>query len=276
MSCIPLPQNHTITDGCFVMDNQVQIVVGKNIPCELGDLLNEYLHILTGISVELCQSSEVNHVKKTIVLQANQLTKGTSIDGVDESYTINITPESINIASETTTGIARAIQLLRQLFVCDKDVWSVPAGVILDEPEFKWRGLHLDVSRHFFTVDEVCKFIDTLAYHRMNVCHLHLTDDQGWRIEIKKYPKLTSVGSKRDCSLIGHESERPRKYDTKIHEGFYTQEDIKQIVSFATQRHITIVPEIDMPGHMQAAISAYPEWGCTNEFQSKCQRISTI
>lgn len=121
--------------------------------------------------------------------------------------------------------------------------------------------MHLDVCRHFFSVKEVCKFIDLIALHRFNIFHWHLTEDQGWRIEIKRYPKLTKIGSKRKCTLIGHESDRPRQFDNTTYSGFYTQEDIRFVVDYAAQRCITIVPEIDMPGHMQAVITAYPELG---------------
>ena len=142
--------------------------------------------------------------------------------------------------------------------------WELPEVHIEDAPRFRWRGQHLDVGRHFFSVEEVCKFIDLLALHRLNVCHLHLTEDQGWRIEIKKYPRLTEVGSIRESTLIGHFEDRPRRYDKTPYGGFYTQEDIKKIVDFAARRHITLVPEIDMPGHMVAAITAYPELGNFN------------
>jgi hexosaminidase len=125
--------------------------------------------------------------------------------------------------------------------------------------------MHLDVCRHFFTKEEVMRFIDLIALYKFNRFHFHLTEDQGWRIEIKKYPKLTEIGAWRDSTLIGHALDRPKRYEDKRYGGFYTQEDIKEIVAYASLREITIVPEIDMPGHMQAAISAYPELGCTDQ-----------
>jgi hexosaminidase len=140
----------------------------------------------------------------------------------------------------------------------------LPCCIISDSPRLPWRGMHLDVSRHFFSKEDVLKFIDTIALYRMNKLHLHLTDDQGWRVEIKKYPKLTEIGSIRECTIKGHAGKAPRRYDNTPHGGFYTQEDIKEMVTYAKEREIDIIPEIDMPGHMQAAIAAYPELGCTD------------
>ncbi|RKX72317.1 MAG: hypothetical protein DRP49_09060, partial [Spirochaetes bacterium] len=125
--------------------------------------------------------------------------------------------------------------------------------------QLRWRGLHLDVCRHFFSVKEVCRFIDLMALHRLNMFHFHITEDQGWRIEIKKYPKLTEIGSIRKATLIGYMNDRPRKYDNTPYGGFYTQDQIREIVAFAAARLISVVPEIDMPGHMAVAITAYPE-----------------
>jgi hexosaminidase len=134
-------------------------------------------------------------------------------------------------------------------------------------PRFKWRGLMLDVSRYFMPKNDVLKFIDTMATLKLNTLHWHLTDDQGWRIEIKKYPKLTEIGAWRDGTVVGHavqyrDGKKPLKTDGVRHGGFYTQDDVREIVAYAAARHITVVPEIDMPGHMQAAIAAYPELGC--------------
>lgn len=145
--------------------------------------------------------------------------------------------------------------------------WKIPKVEIRDVPRFGWRGLMLDASRHFMPKEDVLKFIDTMASLKFNRLHWHLTDDQGWRIEIKKYPRLTGVGAWRKSTVVGHARENRKKLnlDGVRHGGFYTQDDIREIVAYASARHITIVPEIDMPGHMQAAIAAYPELGCTDE-----------
>ncbi|HNM28087.1 MAG TPA: family 20 glycosylhydrolase, partial [Saprospiraceae bacterium] len=140
---------------------------------------------------------------------------------------------------------------------------TAPCCTIADAPRFAYRGLHLDVGRHFFPVEYIKRYIDLMAFHKVNVFHWHLTDDQGWRIEIKKYPKLNTVAVCRDSTLIGHNADQPRRFDGKPYCGFYTQEEIKEVVAYARERFITIVPEIEMPGHALAALSAYPELGCT-------------
>ena len=161
----------------------------------------------------------------------------------------------------TEAGVFYGIQTLRKsLPVAVGANISLPAVDIKDAPRFAYRGAHFDTSRHFFTVDEVKTYIDMLALHNMNRMHWHFTEDQGWRIEIKKYPKLTEIGSKRSETVIGKNS---GKYDGVPHEGFYTQEEAKEIVKYAAERFITVIPEIDIPGHMQAALAAYPELGCT-------------
>lgn len=141
--------------------------------------------------------------------------------------------------------------------------WSMPCLLIEDKPRFKWRGAMLDVSRHFMPKEFVKKYLDLLAIHKMNSFHWHLTDDPGWRLEIKKYPKLTEVGSWREASPVGsiEEARTNQKTDGKPHFGFYTQEDVREIVAYAQERHINVVPEIEMPGHSQAIVAAYPELG---------------
>ena len=139
---------------------------------------------------------------------------------------------------------------------------------IEDYPKFQWRGLHLDVSRHFFSVDEVKRFLDLMAYYKFNVFHWHLTDDQGWRIEIKKYPKLTEIGAWRDSTVNNHYSTKPRTYSKEKYGGFYTQVQIKEIVQYAQNKFITVIPEIEMPGHSRAVLAAYPEYSCTQKQQN--------
>lgn len=180
----------------------------------------------------------------------------------DETYTIEIKPETLSVTAPDKAGVARAVQTIRQLAGIHGS--SLPCGTLKDSPRLPWRGMHLDVSRHFFSLGEVKKFIDTIALYRFNKLHLHLTDDQGWRVEIKKYPRLTEIGSMREETVIGHAGKAPRLYNGTPHGGFYTQEEMKEMVAYATAREIDIIPEIDMPGHMQAAIAAYPELGCTD------------
>ena len=180
-----------------------------------------------------------------------------------EGYRLNSDAKQIRIAGASAAGVFYGIQTLRKsLPLCNGKATqvSIPAVHITDAPRFAYRGTHLDVSRHFVTADSIRQFIDMLALHNINRSHWHLTDDQGWRIEIKKYPLLTKIGAKREQTVIGHNT---GKYDGIPYDGFYTQQQIRDIVKYAADRYITIVPEIDLPGHMQAALAAYPELGCT-------------
>ncbi len=188
-----------------------------------------------------------------------------------EGYRLSVTPGVITITSAAPAGAFYATQSLRQLLPSEifRDApiagmkWPIPAVTIVDRPRFAWRGMHLDVTRHFMPKEFVKKYIDLLALHKMNSFHWHLTDDQGWRIEIEKYPRLTSVGAWRSQTLVG-KAQRDSTldvYDHKPHGGFYTQDDVREIVEYARERFVRIVPEIEMPGHSQAAIAAYPSLG---------------
>jgi hexosaminidase len=192
--------------------------------------------------------------------------------GIDaEAYFLEINLSGINITASRPMGLYYGVQTLLQFLPVEvyanrwsEESWRLPCMRIQDEPRFIWRGAMLDVSRHFMPKEFIFKFLDLLAMHKHNSFHWHLTDDQGWRIEIRKYPKLTEVGSRRACTLIGHNSERPRGYDATPYKGFYTQDEIREVVKYAADRYTAIIPEIDMPGHMQAAIAAYPQLGNLN------------
>jgi hexosaminidase len=189
----------------------------------------------------------------------------------DEGYRLDVRPGVVTITSTKPAGAFYATQSLRQLLPPEifRDApipgtaWKIPAVTIVDRPRFQWRGMHLDVARHFMPKEFVKKYIDLLALHKMNTFHWHLTDDQGWRIEIKKYPRLTEIGAWRDSTIVGHMvSDTTRAtFDKKRHGGFYSREDIREIVAYARDRFVTVVPEIEMPGHSQAAIAAYPMLG---------------
>jgi hexosaminidase len=190
-----------------------------------------------------------------------------------EGYRLVIAPERVELTAGAEAGLFYAAQSLRQLLPPDvfrsatvQEAWQLPAVEIEDRPRFGWRGAHLDVGRHFMPKSFIKKYLDLMALHKLNVFHWHLTDDQGWRIEIKRYPRLTEIGAWRKETVVGHWSRsEPMTYDGKPHGGFYTQEDIREIVQYAAERHITILPEIEMPGHAQAAIAAYPGLGNTNQ-----------
>ena len=179
-----------------------------------------------------------------------------------EGYELNIQPHEIFVTGGSEAGIFYGLQTLRQLIVAYNGV--IPCGFIADEPTFAYRGVHFDVSRHFYSVEDVKRYIDIIAAHKVNRLHWHLTDDQGWRIEIKAYPELTAKGSMRKETLIGH-GLNPEHWDGTPHGGYYTQDEVREIVAYAAKRCITIIPEIEMPGHSQAALHALPWLGCNEQ-----------
>ena len=231
----------------------------------VAGLLAEYLEKDAGLAVSVAASPAAG-AAVSLVQTADPAPDAEGF--LPEGYEIEVSPErGVVLKAQSAAGLARAVQTLRQLATAGgpgsgaAGRFAVPACRVADEPAFRWRGLHLDVARHFFSADDVCRFIELLAQHRMNVFHWHLTDDQGWRVEIKRYPKLSEVGSVRARTAVGHHSKWPHEWDGTPHGGFYTQDDIRRVVAFAARRHVAVVPEIDMPGHMEAAIAAYPGLG---------------
>ncbi len=180
----------------------------------------------------------------------------------EEGYKLSISEQRIVVKYKTARGAFMAVQTLRQLFTSNDKVIVIPAAEIEDYPRFVHRGVMLDVARHYFPVDFIKKYIDLLSYYKINTFHIHLNDDQGWRIEIKKYPKLQEIGAWRKETRVGHRNDKPEIYDGKRYGGYYTQEELKDIVAYADARFITVVPEIDIPGHAQALLAAYPQLGC--------------
>lgn len=252
---VPLPQQIVVKqEKPFVLDEKVKIVypAGNEKMQKNAAFLADYIEEMTGKRLNT-ETGEAG--KRTIVLQLGLQS------GDPEAYQLKVNEETVTLSAPTEAGIFYGIQTLRKsLPVAEGSDIVLPAVEINDYPRFAYRGIHLDVSRHFFPVDSIKRFINMLALHNVNRFHWHLSDDQGWRIEIKKRPELTQVGSQRKETVIGHNS---GKYDGKPYGGFYTQDEAKEIVKYAADRHITVIPEIDMPGHMQAALKAYPELGCT-------------
>ena len=256
---VPLPQSIQMQKGePFLLSNdQVQILAPETLMGEAA-FLQVYLKDVTGQTFSIVSKREK---RKTYI----ELTISPNITE-SEGYVLTINKKGVTIAGGSAAGVFYGIQTLRKsLASIDKaaatsSIFHLPSSIITDAPRFSWRGMHLDCSRHFWSVDFVKKFIDLLALHNMNVFHWHLTDDQGWRIEIKKWPKLTEVGSQRSGTIIGTNSDLD---DGIPYGGYYTQAELREVVAYAAARHITIVPEIDMPGHMLAALAAYPELGCT-------------
>jgi len=251
---IPKPQSLAFEKGNFILNPKTVIVAANSFESKY---LKAIIKQKTGLDLKIVRSSKENDSKiKFIPLKLNVKF------WPDEKYAITMAKNHIHVEYNNSKGLFYAIQTLLQLIPSDnKNEIEIRRVVIEDQPKYAWRGMHLDCARHFFPKEFVKKYIDYLAMYKMNTFHWHLTDDQGWRIEIKKYPKLTEIGAWRNGSMIGHYSDQ--KFDNKRYGGFYTQEDIKEIVAYANQRHITIIPEIEMPGHAVAALAAYPEYSCT-------------
>lgn len=252
---VPMPlEITTAQQASYLLKNGAVVYypAGNEMMRRNAEFLAAYVKEQTGLELKL---QEGDGGKNGITLKLGLAGEN------KEGYQLKVNADGMTIAAPSEAGVFYGIQTLRKsIDVAQGANIELPAVEINDEPRFSYRGMHLDVSRHFFTVDEVKTFIDMLALHNINRFHWHLTDDQGWRIEIKKYPKLTEIGSKRSETVIGRNS---GKYDGKPYGGFYTQEDAREIIAYAAERYITVIPEIDLPGHMQAALAAYPELGCT-------------
>ncbi|RGN34341.1 glycoside hydrolase family 20 protein [Bacteroides oleiciplenus] len=265
---IPLPQEVSLTQTTpFKLNENVLIAYPESntLLQRNAEFLSEYIQQSTGYAPKTKAIAAGEQVKNAITLG---LAPGIANK---EGYVLTTTPEGISINGQTENGVFYGIQTLRKSIPAEAKGATIliPAGEIKDEPRFSYRGMHLDVSRHFFPLEFMKKYIDLLALHNMNTFHWHLTDDQGWRIEIKKYPKLTEVGSQRSHTVIGRNTQ---EYDNTPYGGFFTQEEAKEIVKYAQERYITVIPEVDLPGHMLAALAAYPELGCTGGPYEVCPR----
>lgn len=255
---VPLPNRiveNTKGSQAFPLGNVCTIVCPADQPQMVRNahFLAEYLKQQTELTIPV--NAKLHKGDRYIKLALNK--KITASEG----YRIKVEPTLITIEGSTPQGVFYGIQTLRKaLPIADAGQIEIPLVTIDDAPRFKYRGMHLDVGRHFFSIDFVKRYIDILALHNVNTFHWHLTEDQGWRMEIKKYPRLTEIGAWRKGTVIGRNT---GIYDHRRHGGFYTQEECCEIVKYAQERYITVIPEIDMPGHMIAALAAYPELGCT-------------
>jgi hexosaminidase len=262
---IPVPASISMLSGEFVFTEKTKIIIPSEDP-EIrlsADFLVQLINNPTGNSPEIIVGSKPDKGSIFMVLD-------TAV-GNKEGYILAVTSKRITIRAKTAVGFFYAVQTLRQMLpvevekkqITESLILSVPACLVEDEPRFGYRGMHLDVGRHLFPVETIKSYIDMLAMHKMNTFHWHLTEDQGWRIEIKKYPKLTEIGAYRNETVVGHAGRPPLKYDGKRYGGFYTQEEVKDIVAYAKSKFITIIPEIEMPGHAMGALAAYPLLSCT-------------
>ena len=265
LAIIPAPVSIIEHEGNFVFTEKSKIIlsVTDDETKLAADCLAGLVRNPTGIDLPV---EEVKKPAKHSVFMALD-------DAVEneEGYLLTITPKNVIIKAKSAIGLFYGVQTLRQLMPVEVEsplvveglVLSVPACEIKDEPRFGYRGMHLDVGRHMFPIAYIKRYIDMISLHKMNKFHWHLTEDQGWRIEIKKYPKLTEIGAFRKETLVGHGGKRPYTYDGKTYGGFYTQDEVKEIVAYAASKFITVIPEIEMPGHALAALASYPELGCT-------------
>ncbi len=256
---IPVPKNIKKGSGEFLLNNECGTIF-TNDNFEVAQWFRHELFRLSGIKLTLPGAQPTRSI---FLIQDEKLPDSLGREG----YMLSITPDKIEVKARHNRGLFYGLTTLLQAAWLGyaKDQVAISCAEVIDVPAFSWRGMHLDVARHFFTTDEVKRYMDYMALFKFNTLHLHLNDDQGWRLEIEAYPLLTKVGSKRKRTLIGHRNEKPEKYDTKPVEGFFTRADIQGLVEYANRRQINIVPEIDFPGHMQAAIASYPWLGCTGQ-----------
>ncbi|MDE3236761.1 MAG: beta-N-acetylhexosaminidase [Bacteroidota bacterium] len=258
---IPQPQKVRAGNGSFAISSKTVIVSKDRKDKRSIDFFNHYLQQFYGFSLQVKNAASTNYIsfqtKRFITKPANE-----------GHYTLDVTPRRIVIDGDADVANFYAVQTLIQLLPVErKKTLSIPVVAVEDEPRFGYRGMHLDVGRHFFPVEFIKKYIDFIALHKMNTFHWHLTEDQGWRIEIKKYPNLTVKGAYRNGTIIGH---YPGTGNTaQYYGGYYTQEQVKEVVRYAADRFITVIPEIEMPGHSSAAIAAYPQLSCFPDESTK-------
>lgn len=259
---IPKPSKMVEFPGQFRLDKNTRIYLDQQNPDlkQVADNFREFLKAPMGFELKYShkvpKSEFIGIAIDTLILNK-------------EGYRLKVSPEKIMITAHTSAGLFYAFQSLRQLLPPDIESqsveareWVIPAIDIEDSPRFGYRGFMLDVARHFQPVEVLKRYIDLLSFYKINHFHLHLTDDQGWRIEIKKYPKLQEISAWRKESIVGHAGDKPRKYDGIRHGGYYTQDQLKEVVRYAQEHFITIIPEIELPGHSTAVLAAYPELAC--------------
>ena len=263
LSLIPQPQSVEVKEGAFLFKKGTLLYVDAAADAAVKNVAEQFaatIHATTGVKLKIVSDyKKIDSRKATIFLVVVP-------DMSDEEYSLDVRDNFIFVEATKPAGFFYAFQTLKQLMprnvmagVPDTDIkeWSIPAVVIEDAPRFSWRGFMLDEGRHFYGKEEIMKIIDVMSAYKMNRFHWHLTEDQGWRIEIKKYPKLTEVGAWRDSKVCAWGDVKP---DGIRYGGYYTREDIKEVVEYARERFVEIVPEVDIPGHSQAAVASYPEF----------------
>jgi hexosaminidase len=258
---IPKPARLDEKSGTFTLPANTVIAVDNQAATPVADQLARQLTTATGKTPTVSTGKSAKGAIRFVTAKGPKLGA--------EGYTLSVTPKQITITAEQPEGFFYGMQSLLQLMpvqvfsprAVSNVAWTVPCCLVEDQPRYAYRGLHLDVSRHFFPVSFIKKYIDLIALHKQNTFHWHLTDDQGWRIEIKKYPGLTQIGSQRAQTMVGRYGDN--KYDGKPYGGFYTQDEVREVVKYAQDRFVTVIPEIELPGHSVAILSAYPQFGST-------------
>lgn len=265
---IPLPKQVTAVDAQpFLLSKKTSIFYtdGDAKQKRNAEFLASYIKELTGIDVALTTRKADNQIRLAVA----------DVNGGSEAYRLNVSKKTVTIDGATHAGVFYGMQTVMKALPIVKGEKQVllPAVEIADAPRFAYRAFMIDCGRHFFSVDYLKKLIDIFAMHNINYFHWHLTEDQGWRIEIKKYPLLTEIGSKRTGTITAPQS---GEYDNVPVSGYYTQEEAREIVRYAAERYITVIPEIDMPGHMQAALASYNDLGCTGGPYEVCRHFGVI
>ncbi|MAW94379.1 MULTISPECIES: family 20 glycosylhydrolase [unclassified Leeuwenhoekiella] len=268
LSVIPIPTEYEIGEGQFVIDEHTVLYADPSEAevTHIAEGFQQQLRMVTGMLLPVMPLEDFEDQQNTVVFQLMPYEELGA-----EGYQLEVTPDHILIQANKPAGLFYAVQTLYQLLppeVVENEVvravnWVVPAVNITDVPAYKWRGLHLDTGRHISSIDFIKKYLDQMAAHKLNTFHWHLTEDQGWRLQINKYPLLTEVGPYRDSTLVGHYG--TGKYDGKRYGGYYTQDEAREIVAYAKDRYITVIPEIEMPGHATAAVASYPQLGNTDK-----------
>lgn len=271
---VPWPAHLAPADGEFVLDSTVSVVATTEAGRPVAEAWAARVRLASALPLPFAEAEGEGQVIFHLDPEA-------AIP--EEGYDLTVTREGVFVRAASEAGLFYGAQTLRQLLPSAVErggampssvgfEWTIPAVTIEDAPRFEWRGLHLDVARHFMPVAFIKQHLDRMALYKLNRFHWHLTDDQGWRIEIEQYPRLTEVGAWREGTLVGSYGNEPLSYDGVRYGGFYTQDEVREIVAYAAERHITVVPEIEMPGHASAALAAYPELGCTGEPVEVAQR----
>ncbi|HTL58795.1 MAG TPA: beta-N-acetylhexosaminidase [Candidatus Limnocylindrales bacterium] len=275
---VPIPRSVERQHGTFVLRPQSRILADDQL-MSTAQYLAARLRVSTGFELPISTQAESP-------AQGDIILKTQGVDRVaPEGYILNSSPQSVVIRGSQPEGVFYGAQSLLQLFSpavfaskrAQKASWSIPCIKIEDAPRFSYRGFMLDVSRHFFSKEEIKRLLDLMALHKLNTFHWHLTDDQGWRVEIKEYPKLVEVGAWRKSIGFGLDPKASNAYGPDgRYGGFYSQSDIREIVTYAQVRHITVIPEIEMPGHSSAALLAYPEFGCPRTAPAQIRRAPDV